>query len=250
MVSVISAALLGLISGLVPVYLGLLPIPLLKRLSPYTRSLLVSFSLGILVFLFADVTGQAVESAKKTWQGSLFLVSGLVLGLLLPSIISLKRNTGGNVSSPKAEPRRSVGLFSAYLISFGIGLHNLGEGLALGAAYGGGQISLTTLLVVGFTLHNGTEGLAISGPILDDRVGLKEPLIMGFIAGFPSVIGSVLGSIAYTDLFGVLFFSLASGALLYVIFELARLSHPSKALYSGMILGILVMYFTDLLLSV
>ena len=250
MVSILSAALLGLIAGLLPVYIGLLPIPLLKRFSPSTRSLLVSFSLGILLFLFADVTGEAIESAKTTWQGSLLLLSGLALGLFIPGAISLRRGNEGITGLSDAEHERGVSLFPSYLISLGIGLHNLGEGLALGAAYGSGQISLTMLLVVGFTLHNGTEGLAISGPLLENRVSLKEPLIMGFIAGFPTIIGSVIGSIAYSDLFGVLFFSLASGALLFVVLELARRSRPSKGLYTGIVLGILVMYLTELLLSV
>ncbi|MCX6642557.1 MAG: ZIP family metal transporter [Candidatus Bathyarchaeota archaeon] len=241
MTNILEAAFLGLISGLLPVYLGLLPIPLLKRLSPTIRSLLVNFSLGILLFLFADVTMEAFDLAKTTWQGSLLVVLGLTFGLIMPGLNSLRRNIGEKGDNT---------FLSSYLISFGIGLHNLGEGLALGAAYGSGQITLTTLLLVGFALHNGTEGLAISGPILENRFGLKEPLIMGFIAGFPTIIGSMIGSIAYSDLFGDLFFSLASGALLFVVLELARRSHSSKTLYLGLILGILVMYFTDLLLSI
>jgi ZIP family zinc transporter len=250
MASILEAAFLGLISGLIPVYMGLLPIPLLKRLSLTTRSLLISFSLGILLFLFADVTSEAIDLSKTTWQGSILLTLGMTLGLIIPSIISLRKTGGGIVTLSEPKQKSEAGFFQSYLISFGIGLHNLGEGLALGAAYGSGQLSLTFLLLVGFALHNGTEGLAISGPILESKFSIKEPLVMGFIAGFPTIIGSMIGSIAYSDLFGALFFSLASGALLFVVIELAKRSPPSLRLYFGILLGIFVMLFTDLLLSV
>ena len=249
MVNILEAAFLGLISGLLPVYIGLLPISLLKRLSISTRSLLVNFSLGILLFLFADVTSEAIDLSKSTWQGSLLLTLGIALGLIIPGIISLRKTSGGNAISSDDKQKNEAGFFRSYLISFGIGLHNLGEGLALGAAYGSGQLSLTFLLPIGFALHNGTEGLAISGPILESKFSIKEPIAMGFIAGFPTIIGSMIGSVAYSDLFGALFFSLASGALLFVVLELARRSLPSWRLYWGVLLGILVMFFTDLLLS-
>lgn len=136
------------------------------------------------------------------------------------------------------------------MISVGIGLHNLGEGLAIGSAYSSGQLGLTTILVVGFALHNGTEGLGISGPISDAPIRFREPFVMGFLAGFPTIIGSAIGSIAYSDLWGTLFFSVAGGALLFVVVELLRRAQPSKGTFSGLAFGILLMYFTDLLLSI
>ena len=141
-------------------------------------------------------------------------------------------------------------LLTAYMMALGIGLHNFGEGLALGAAYGAGQFALTTALVVGFALHNGTEGLAIAGPVSDTPMRLRQPLAMGFIAGFPTILGSVLGSLAYSELLGVLFFSAAGGALLFVAVELLRLSTSPRSMFAGLALGILLMYFTGLLLSV
>ena len=138
---------------------------------------------------------------------------------------------------------------TAYIISVGIGLHNLGEGLAIGSAYVAGQLALTNTLVVGFALHNGTEGLGISGPISDAPFHIREPLAMGFLAGFPTIVGCVIGSIAYSDLLGALFFSVAGGALLFVVVELLRRASPSRGTYLGLATGILLMYFTDLLLS-
>ena len=118
---------------------------------------------------------------------------------------------------------------TGYIISFAIGMHNLGEGLALGSAYAAGQFALTTLLVVGFALHNGTEGIAISGPVSDIQVRKRELALMGFLAGAPTIIGSILGSQFYSEVAGALFFSIAAGALLYVIVELLRRAQSSKS---------------------
>jgi ZIP family zinc transporter len=138
---------------------------------------------------------------------------------------------------------------AAYIISAAIGLHNLGEGLAIGAAYAGGQFTLTTLLVVGFALHNGTEGIAIAGPASDIPIRARDPLLMGFLAGFPTVLGSIAGAALVSDLAGAFFFSMAAGALIYVIVELTTRAQSSKNTFAGITIGILVMYFTELLLS-
>lgn len=247
MVDVFYSAALGLIAGLVPVYLGLLPLPFFRRLSGSRRNVLLSFSIGILLFLFADVTGEGIELSRQVSYGSLLFAAGLVLGVFAPFLVSSRRRRVGDSSVVSDIAAKSL---TAYIISFAIGLHNLGEGLALGAAYAAKQLALTTVLVVGFALHNGTEGIAISGPVSDIRMGLREPVFMGFLAGFPTVIGSVIGSLFYSDLAGALFFSTASGALLYVVVELLRRAHPSKGTLAGLLVGILLMYFTDLLLSV
>jgi ZIP family zinc transporter len=134
----------------------------------------------------------------------------------------------------------------------GIGLHNFGEGLALGASYAAVTHGLTGVLVVGFALHNGTEGMRITGPISSLPMKLKEPALMGFLAGFPTILGSVVGSLVYSQLVGALFFSAAAGAILYVIIELLRITHAgptgSRAAIA-LLVGILLMYFTELIFS-
>ena len=247
MVDILYSAALGLIAGLVPVYLGLLPLPAFRKLSSSKRSLLLSFSLGILLFLFADVTGEAVDLSKQPVFGSALFSVGLTIGVGVPLLISLRGKQVGGESSVTAS--FSFRLVTAYIISAAIGLHNLGEGLALGAAYAGGQLALTTVLVIGFALHNGTEGMAIAGPVSGISIRAREPLIMGFLAGFPTVLGSVVGSVFYSDLAGVLFYSMAAGALLYVIVELLRKAQSPGRTVVGIVIGILLMYFTDLLLS-
>lgn len=248
MVDILYAIGLGLVAGLIPVYLGLLPLPLFKRLSSSKRNLLLSFSIGILLFLFTDVTGQGVELSKRVSYGSLLFAIGLIVGVGVPFLVSSRRHPVKDVSS--VATNITAKSLTAYIISFAIGMHNLGEGLALGAAYATGQLALTTLLVVGFALHNGTEGVAISGPVSDIPVRLRELVLMGFLAGFPTIIGSAIGSLFYSDFAGALFFSIAAGALLYVVVELLRRAQPSKSTLIGLLIGILLMYFTDLLLSI
>ena len=255
MVDLIYSVVLGTVAGFIPVYLGLIPFPLFRRLSSSKRDLVISFSIGILLFLFADVTGEAVELSKTTGSGPVLLSFGLVLGIAGPVLVSYRRREQSADNPPKAvigseAAKNSAKLFTAYVIALGIGLHNLGEGLALGSAYARGSIALTGVLVVGFALHNGTEGIGITGPISGIPIRLEQPLLMGFLAGFPTIIGSVVGSIAYSDLIGALFFSTAAGALLYVIVELLRISYSPRNTFAGIVTGILLMYFTDLLLSI
>jgi ZIP family zinc transporter len=248
MVDILYSAALGFVAGLIPVYLGLLPLPFFRRLSVSKRNLLISFSIGILLFLFVDVTGHAVELSKQTGYGSFLFAVGLVMGVGIPFLISSRRQRISHESSVPAKSNDKS--LTAYIISVAIGLHNLGEGLALGAAYAGGQLALTTILLIGFALHNGTEGMAISGPVSDIHIRARELILMGFLAGFPTVVGSIIGSIFYSDLAGALFFSTAAGALLYVIVELLRRTHSPKSTLAGLLIGILLMYFTDLLLSI
>lgn len=139
---------------------------------------------------------------------------------------------------------------TAYIISLAVGLHNFGEGLAIGAAYAGGQFALTTVLVVGFALHNGTEGMAIAGPVSEIHFRMRDPLVMGFVAGFPTVLGSIVGATLYSELAGALFFSLAAGALLYVVIELTKRAQAPKSTFIGIVIGMLLMYFTDLILTI
>ena len=249
MASLAFSILLGLIAGLIPVYLGLLPTPLFRRTSASTRNLLISFSVGVLLFLFVEVTGNATELAKPVSWGPILFAVGLILGVGSPALVSHRRRLSISKRPTLTETAKTgAKMFTAYMISLGIGLHNFGEGLALGAAYSAGQLALTTILVLGFAIHNGTEGMGISGPISDSPMRARDPLILGFVAGFPTVLGSLVGFVAYSPEIGSLFFSAAAGALLYVIIELLKMSYSPKNTFVGVTIGILLMYVTGLLL--
>ncbi len=250
MVDIVYALMLGFVAGVIPVYLGLLPVPFFRRLSRPKRDLLISFSLGILLFLFVDVTAEAVKISKHTMYSPILFAVGLIVGLGVPLAASLRRRKD-DTDTFAMDKDVSARFFTAYVISVAIGLHNLGEGLAIGAAYAGGQLGLTTVLVIGFIIHNGTEGMAISGPISETKIRTKELLLMGFLAGAPTILGSVVGSILYSDLISAFFFSTAAGALLYVIVEIVKgTTFSPKSAFTGMVIGILLMYFTDLLLAI
>ncbi len=248
------AGFLGFVAGFVPVYLGLVPLWYFRGLSDTWRAVLVSFSAGILLFLFADVTHEGVELANGPGSSPFLFAIGLVLGLAGPLLVS-RRGGKRNVEGPETAPRASLSqaggakLFTAYTMSLGIGLHNFGEGLAIGASYAAGALGLTTLLVVGFFLHNSTEGLGLTAPIATKQTGFRDPLLLGFFAGFPTILGSMIGAVGYSTAVGALFFAAAAGALLYVIVELLKLvaPHRTRGLFAGAVLGVLVMYFTGLL---
>ena len=256
MTDVLYAGFLGLVAGLVPVYIGLAPLLIFKRVSDAWKTALVSFSAGILLFLFADVTHEGVELSQAVGSTPALFAIGLGLGLLGPVGIThlRRRRIAAQRNAPRAAadpaPIANTKLFTAQMIALGIGLHNLGEGLAIGAAYAAGVFGLTNLLVIGFALHNSTEGMGISGPIASAPIGARETILLGFIAGSPTILGSVIGSLAYSVALGTLFFSAAAGALLYVIIELVRVTSASKStktVSAGILAGIILMFATGLL---
>lgn len=249
MANLLVAALIGLVAGVIPVYLGLIPTPLFRKASPSKRNLLVSFSVGVLLFLFVDVTSQADSLGKTTVFGPPLFLVGFVLGVGGPALVSHRRRLKLALTPPvEGRSKDDHRMFTAYMISLGIGMHNLGEGLALGAAYAGGAVGLTTILIIGFAIHNATEGMGITGPISDFPMDLRDPFIMGFIAGFPTLAGSLIGTLAYSQQIGSLFFAAAGGALLYVIIELLKISYSPKNTFIGVTVGMMLMYLTGLLL--
>jgi len=148
------------------------------------------------------------------------------------------------------------GLALAYLIAIGIGLHNFGEGLAIGAAYAVGELALGAFLVVGFTLHNITEGFGILTPIARHGAALRHLLLLGLAGGAPTIAGTWLGGFAYSDIWATLFLAIGAGAVFQVVYELARLtSHEGHSRIAtpvgvaGVLTGMLLMYLTGLLVA-
>lgn len=263
-VDLLYAALLGVVASLIPVYIGIAPINAIRRSGASTKIILISIAVGILLFLFADVFNQAASLAESVTSllGAALLLAGLITGLLGLTLYESIRARGRRrekgyhveVIEEEAEKRSAQSRISlAYLIALGIGLHNLGEGLAIGSAYAAGQISLSYLLIIGFALHNGTEGFGIVAPLPKGSLRIRDPILMGFIAGAPAVLGSFMGAAFYSVEIAVLFFALAAGAILYVVVELTPIVYTKEhrhLVLVGITIGIIAMYLTDLLLGV
>ena len=142
----------------------------------------------------------------------------------------------------------------ALLIPVGIGLHNFGEGLAIGGSAARGEISLATLLIVGFGLHNATEGFGIVAPLAaeSDRPSWLFLLAMGVIGGGPTFVGTLVGHQFTPDAVSVAFMTLAAGSLLYVVIQLLGVAQKvgrRELLIWGVFLGLVAGFVTDMVIS-
>ncbi|HEY7576236.1 MAG TPA: ZIP family metal transporter, partial [Acetobacteraceae bacterium] len=140
------------------------------------------------------------------------------------------------------------------LIAVGIGLHNFGEGLAIGGSAATGEIELATVLVIGFALHNGTEGFGIVAPLAaeDDRPSWGFLLLMGLIGGGPTIAGTAIGRQFTSEAMSVIFLSLAAGSILYVVIQLLGVAHKNgrkELLYWGVLLGLAAGFITDMVVT-
>jgi zinc transporter ZupT len=243
-------ALLGIYAGVIPVFIGLLWLPFVRSVDRKWIDFFLSLTLGLLVFLGVDALEEALETSASVagaYQGTALVVLGLLGTPLVIGAIGEWRARVKGARSP---------LWVAALIAFGIGLHNLGEGLAIGTSYATGEIALGTFLVVGFLLHNTTEGLGIVTPLAGERPRLPTLVILGAVAGLPTVAGAWIGGFTYSPVWTTIFFAVGAGAIAVVVFELwklfarrtpAGLLAPLNA--AGVLAGMLIMYATGLLVT-
>jgi zinc transporter ZupT len=244
--------LLGVYVGLVPVLIGLLWSPFLRSVSRRWIHFFLSLTIGLLVFLGVDALAEAFETAvavPDAFQGVGLIVLGVV------GSVALLRAVSGARGADNEEPGPSDRLRLAYMIALGIGLHNLGEGLAIGSAFALGEIALGSFLVIGFAVHNTTEGLAIVAPVASDRPPLRRYAALGALAGLPTIAGTWIGGFSYSPIAATLFLALGAGAILQVVLEIWRMLRresaggvmaPLNAV--GLTLGLVLMYGTALLL--
>jgi zinc transporter ZupT len=244
--------LVGVYVGVLPVAIGLLWLPFLKRVDQRWIGFALALTAGLLVFLAFEAITEALESAELV-AGALH-GTGVVTLTVLGSWLLLQAVGGARPAARGGE--REARLRLAFLIAFGIGLHNFGEGLAIGAAYAQGAVSLGAFLIVGFMIHNTTEGLGIVAPIARDEPRLATLAAAGLVAGAPTIAGAWLGGLAYSPLFATIALGVGAGAILQVVGVLYRavarqaggaVWTPLNAL--GVAAGIAVMYATGLLVA-
>ena len=248
-------ALLGVYVGVIPVALGMLWLPWIRRIPPGWLRALMALTVGLLAFLAIDATLEGFELAGQGSQAfggaALVLVGGVVSYLLLTAVSEW-------LGSRRREARESgaSGGTLAVLVAVGIGLHNLGEGVAIGSAYSVGALALGAFLVVGFALHNTTEGLAIVAPVAHLQPSLRRLAVLGLIAGAPAVLGAWIGAAAFNASLAAFLFGFGAGAIVQVIVALApslrndegRVLHPAAV--AGLLAGMAIMFTTGLLVSV
>jgi zinc transporter, ZIP family len=240
-------ALIGVLVGVLPVALGLLWLPALRQASPAWLSAFMAFTGGLLAFLGVEALSEAFELQAVLppgLGGSGLVLLGVALSFLGMTALATRLSGGAT----------ATGFALALLVAIGIGVHNLGEGLAIGASFALGELQLGTFLIVGFMIHNVTEGLGIAAPVAKTRVTVLALAGLALIAGGPTVLGAWLGGYASSDVLAALFFAIAAGAAFQVVVEVGRYvarqapgGLRSSYAIGGFLAGVAAMYLTGIL---
>ena len=241
--------IVGFLVGVVPVALGLLWLPSLRRADARWLSAFMALTAGLLAFLGVDALFEAFElqaGLPAALGGPGLVLLGVALSYLGMTLLSARLGRGAG----------ATGLALALLVAIGIGVHNFGEGLAIGTSFAFGELQLGTFLIVGFMVHNLTEGLGIATPAARERVSLAALAGLALVAGAPAILGAWIGGYTTSDVLGVLFFAVAAGAALQVVVEVGRYvarkapgGLGSGWALGGFLAGIAVMYTTGLLIG-
>jgi len=247
--SVAGYGLIGFFVGVVPVALGLLWLPTLRRLDARWLAGFLALTGGLLTFLGIEALFEAfaLQAALPGALGGPGLVLlGVALSALGMTFLAGRLGKGSG----------ATGLTLALLVAIGIGVHNLGEGLAIGTSFALGELQLGTFLVIGFMIHNLTEGLGIAAPAARERPSALQLAALAVVAGAPAIVGAWIGGYVTNDVLSVLFFGIAAGAALQVVTEVGRYVRRTvpDALRSGPVIGgflagIALMWITGLLVG-
>ena len=293
---IIFFAIIGIYVGIIPIMIGLLWYPFIRSMSRNKYNFFLSLTAGLLVFLGIDALIESNEIStdivSPIFNGQMLIIIVTTISfiaLLYTSEILTQRAIKKSISSvgmtspyldsnsidPNSPQTRSQvtqrqmqdlvkPLAISLMISIGIGLHNFGEGLAIGAAVLLGEIALSTFLIIGFTLHNTTEGLAIVAPLAKSRkLMIRRLIIMGLIAGTPTIVGAWIGGFLYSPIATIIFLSIGAGAIFQVVYSVGSWmlrSHNQNQeikekkvipinifVIGGFAVGMAIMYVTGLL---
>jgi ZIP family zinc transporter len=248
--NVLNYGFIGFYVGIVPITLGLCWYPFMKRMKKSWINAILALTVGLLLFLFFGTLFDGFEigaEAPSVFQGNMVVIICTVLTFLLligfDQYQQLRQKRNGY--SPQG---------IALLMATGIGLHNFGEGLAIGSSFALGEAALGTFLVIGFTLHNITEGIGIAAPLLKSKPKMRTFVLLGAIAGAPAILGTWFGGFIFSPLWGAVFLGIGAGAILQVIFVISKMlmedhkknNKPfvSWMNFAGFTIGLLIMYFT------
>jgi ZIP family zinc transporter len=248
--------LLGAIAGFT-IFLGL-PIARARRLSAQTVALLNALAIGILLYLVVEIAQNAIAPISQglnAWHASsgpfpagliVVFVAGLLIGLvgLGSAATHFTRQAAAHTENP---------IVLAAIIAIGIGAHNFGEGLAIGASAAAGATAVALALIVGFGLHNATEGFGVAAPLVGRVVPTWAQIgLAGLIAGGPTFVGTIVGYSFYSPTLSVLFLAIAVGALVFVIGELwsvLRRTGLTASVTATMCAGFLIALASELFLD-
>ena len=243
-------ALIGTYVGIIPVMIGLLWLPFIKKLSQNKYQFFLAFTIGLLLFLAFDSLEEAFEISKNnlsdSFNGTLLIGTVTILtffGLYFVSTQLISKTKFSKISTPV-----SISL----MVAIGIGFHNLGEGLAIGAAVGLGNLALSTFLIVGFAIHNTTEGFAIVAPLAKTKSIIPKLIAMGLIAGTPAIFGAWIGGFFFSPFSAIIFLAIGAGAIFQVIISIILWQKKENNFLSswplmlGISLGLVIMYLTSI----
>ena len=240
----------GLFVGVVPVVLGMMFYPVLLGAGRRALEFVLALTIGLLVFLLVDTLEEGLEVAAGAASGLQATAVVWLAALLTFGALMVIGRRGG---------RAPAGVALAAFIALGIGIHNLGEGLVIGAAFATGEAALASFLVVGFALHNVTEGVGIAAPLVEARPRLGIFAALAALAGLPAVLGTWAGAFAFSPHWAALCFGIGAGAILQVVIEVAAYLHRlaartgdsalSGTTLAGFAGGLVVMYATAILVS-
>jgi len=253
-------AILGSYVGIVPVMIGLLWFPFMSRISKHWYNFFLSLTAGLLVFLAVDALKESFEFTENiagAFRGEVLIVTATVATILVLMMFTNRITTRTAATGVmEVKTKQLYGLSLSYMVAIGIGLHNFGEGLAIGAAVALGALALSKFLVIGFTVHNTTEGLAIIAPIAKHRARIMHLLTLGLIAGAPTIAGTWIGGFTYMPVASIVFLAIGAGAIFQVVYAIfnwmnkemdSKITAPHNI--AGFLLGLAIMYFTGLLVA-
>lgn len=235
--------------GVVPVAIGMLWFPFIRQLDPRWLHAVLALSAGVLAFVAIEMTDEAVEYAADApdplFAGGLAIVAGVVTFAVVAA--------ASRWSHRRLRDTSNQGLGVAYLVAVGLGLHSVGEGIAIAGAFAIGEVGLVMLLVIGFLIHNVTEGPTVVAAVARDTQtpALFHFAALGLIAGGPLVLGGWLGIVAYSPLLAATLLAIGVGAIVQVVVEvvgLIRLDAKrvlTRLNAAGFVVGVGVMFLME-----